>query len=151
MHIPVNLTLRIFWWGDMNVQLETMLLSTQMRVKAIIQIMQKFGTLRLVTALCPTMPDTTVPQYLILCWCTDWRLGYTRCAAQTIQSRRVVTCVHISRSRSEVFVFMLTRIKSWRMLKISAITLWELFPVSSSVSCSKIAARSCIRYLYNNC
>lgn len=70
VHIAVNLILGILWRGDMNVQLGTMLLSAQLSThKAIIQMMQKCSTLRLVTALCPTVPDTSVPQYLILCWC----------------------------------------------------------------------------------
>lgn len=55
----------------MNAQLDKMLLSTHMQVKAIVQIMQKCSTLKLVTALCPTVQDVTVPRYLILCWRRD--------------------------------------------------------------------------------
>lgn len=51
----------------MNAQLDKMLLSTHMQVKAIVQIMQKCSTLKLVTAVpyypgcnCASVPDTVL-------------------------------------------------------------------------------------------
>lgn len=50
----------------MNVQLDK--LSAHVQMRTIAQIMQKYSTLRLVTALYPTSKDITVPRYLRMGW-----------------------------------------------------------------------------------
>jgi len=60
----------------MNAQLDKMLPSTQMQMKAIVQTMQKCRTSGSAPALCCAIQDVAVPWNLVLRWCRDWTLGY---------------------------------------------------------------------------